>query len=689
MNDFHTEILRALPDATLPDIEPGRLHRFPTNGKRGDDSGWCKLFDDQRGGVFGDFRTGVNGMWQAQRETFTPAEREAFRARVAAERREREAEEARGHEEAAMIAASLWKGGQPATGDHAYLKRKGIGPHGARVSADGLLLIPMRDTAGKLWNVERIAPEKPADGSTDKKGLHRGRRTGLYCGIGDIRGAAALAICEGFATGASIHDATGLPVAVAFNAGNLTPVAEALRAKFPALALILCADDDYRTEGNPGITKAREAAEVVGGLLAVPDFGNNRPEGATDFNDLHQHAGRDTVRRQIEAAKPPAVEITGAPTVELIRGCDVKPEPIAWLWDGWLAAGKVHILGGAPGTGKTTIALALAATLTIGGRWPDGTTSQVGNVVIWSGEDDPADTLIPRLKLMGADLNRVYFVSAVHEGVEKRSFDPARDVDALRRKLDEVGDVRLLIVDPIVSAVAGDSHKNAEVRRSLQPLADLAACNRSALLGITHLSKGTSGREPVERITGSLAFGALARIVLVAAKHQSDLQNDNRLLLRAKSNIGPDDGGFEYRLQQDEAYPGILASAVLWGNAVEGAARELLTMADATGDGADGQGALDEAAEWLRGVLKDDGATDRREILASAERAGFSERTIDRARSRLGVIAKQHGYGKDKRSLWELPSIPPNMTNSAKQKSMAGLDEFGGNGKTGTIEVNV
>jgi putative DNA primase/helicase len=97
---------------------------------------------------------------------------------------------------------------------------------------------------------------------------------------------------------------------------------------------------------------------------------------------------------------------------------------------GWLAEGKVHILGGAPGTGKTIISIALAAIVTNGGRWPDGTQCPTtGNVVIWSGEDDPADTLIPRLKLAGADLNKVYFIEAVREGNEKRSFDPARDVE--------------------------------------------------------------------------------------------------------------------------------------------------------------------------------------------------------------------------------------------------------------------
>ncbi|MDS4015696.1 MAG: DUF3987 domain-containing protein [Candidatus Accumulibacter sp.] len=145
-----------------------------------------------------------------------------------------------------------------------------------------------------------------ADG--DKRFLTGGRVTGCYFRIGNVQGAAALCVAEGFATGASIHEATGYPVAVAFNAGNLPAIAQAMRAKFPDLPVILCADDDYRTEGNPGMTKATEAVRAVGGLLAVPDFGAGRPEWATDFNDLALLCGADAVARAIANATAPATD---------------------------------------------------------------------------------------------------------------------------------------------------------------------------------------------------------------------------------------------------------------------------------------------------------------------------------------------------------------------------------------------
>ena len=341
--------------------------------------------------------------------------------------------------------------------------------------------------------------------------------------------------------------------------------------------------------------------------------------------------------------------------VKLLHGKEITPVPIRWLWDGWLAAGKTHILGGAPGVGKSTLALSLAAVLSIGGRWPDGQRARPGSVAIWSGEDDPRDTLAPRLLASGADMGRIFFVDSVFDGLERRSFDPARDMAPLRRKLLEVGGIRLLIVDPVVSAIAGDSHKNAEVRRGLQPLADLAESLDCALLGITHFSKGTRGNDPVERLNGSIALGAVARVVLVAAKHQAPDEEGrvSRVLCRAKSNIGPDGGGFAYDLHQDElaAYPGVFASSVLWGETLEGSARELLGVAEAGGEG-EGSG---KAAERFLSEALSAGTVSARQLTEEAESEGIPKTTLWRIAKKMGVI-------KEKGSMsggwyWRLPGL--------------------------------
>jgi putative DNA primase/helicase len=336
-------------------------------------------------------------------------------------------------------------------------------------------------------------------------------------------------------------------------------------------------------------------------------------------------------------------------------GSELKPQPIRWLWNGWLAAGKLHVLAGAPGSGKTTIGAAMAATITVGGRWPDRTPAGIGDVVIWSGEDDPADTLVPRLLASGADIDRVHFVGDVADNAGYRPFDPAKDVPVLCKRLEAIGNVRLLIVDPIVSAVATDSHRNAEVRRALQPLVDLAGRLGCAVLGITHLTKGTAGRDPIERLNGSLAFGAMARIVMIASKQRPKGEDDNppRLLLRAKSNIGADDGGFEYGLYQSEleAFPGVFASSAQWGAPVDGNARDLLQEAE---DNAENDGdTLLSAADVLNEALSERGGSiSHKEAMALANAYGISQRTKHRARASLGLLIRREGFGKSMSSRW-------------------------------------
>jgi putative DNA primase/helicase len=323
MNDALSQFRDAMQATGLepPDvIEPGKLHRFPGIGKRnGNTAGWCKLFADGLGGSFGDWSSGFSENWQAKRDRpFSTVEREAFKRHVAEAQAQAEAERKARQAEAAEKSAAIWNGAAPAPGDHAYLVRKSIQTHGARLH-NGALLIPMRSN-GELHSLQFIGP----DG--DKRFLPGGRVAGCYFSIGSTQGAAALCIAEGFATGATIRQATGYPVAVAFNAGNLKAVAQAMRARFSTLPLIVCADDDADTQGNPGLSKAGEAAQSVGGLLAVPDFGPARPPGATDFNDMAAALGMDAVRNAINNA---ASLGNGAPDNAAAGELWPEPQPLA------------------------------------------------------------------------------------------------------------------------------------------------------------------------------------------------------------------------------------------------------------------------------------------------------------------------------------------------------------------------
>lgn len=333
-----------------------------------------------------------------------------------------------------------------------------------------------------------------------------------------------------------------------------------------------------------------------------------------------------------------------------VSASSIKPAAISWAWPGWLALGKLTILAGAGGTGKTTLTIALAATLTCGGRWPDGEICRSRrSVIIWSSEDDPADTIIPRLIAAGADLGKVFILQGRINGLgETLPFDPAKDIDLLAAELESLGDVGLIMIDPIVSAVSGDMHKANDVRRALQGLVDLAELYKCAVLGITHFSKGSAGSNPAERVLGSQAFGALARTVLVAAKQED---SDLRVLARAKSNISVDDGGCSYSIQECTVGEGITTTRVLWGDTIEGTAREILSDVETiTSDNPDD----DDPGDCLFRILKDN-PLESNEAKALMKRNGYTEKQIRRAREKLCVRAVRTGNKKDVKSYWSLP----------------------------------
>lgn len=369
-------------------------------------------------------------------------------------------------------------------------------------------------------------------------------------------------------------------------------------------------------------------------------------------------------------------EATPQPGVTLVPASTIRPEPIRWIWPGWLAAGKLHVLAGMAGTGKTTIVLAVAATLTGMGRWPDGGICQTpADVVIWSGEDDAADTLIPRLMAMGANLDRVHLITgAIDDEGRKRGFDPAVDMIELQTAM-ALKKPRLLILDPISSAVSGDSHQNTEVRRSLQPVVDLASSLGCAVLGITHFSKGTAGRDPLERVTGSMAFGAFARLVWATIKPAKDADDQKRRLIRTKSNIGPDGGGFEYDLKQTNVpgFSDIYASCILWGDALEGSARELAGQIEDEKTET-GPSPREEAKEFLLDILND-GPRLQVEIKDLSDQEGISIATLKRAKKELGIISTKLSEGWEWRlKNWVQPDQGDQEDQILKVKKIDTLD---------------
>ncbi|MES3040402.1 MAG: DUF3631 domain-containing protein [Pseudomonadota bacterium] len=279
----------------------GLLHRFRVAGdKAATYNGWYVLYlEGLNAGVFGCWKRGVSETWYAKPPIpMTDSERQALNERIEDSKRERGAEQARKHAECKSNAKRLWsEAGEHVSADHPYLIAKGVQAYGLRQLRDDLL-VPVRSDDGELVGLQFIHP----DGT--KRFLTGTSKVGSYHRIASVGSdLSRVLICEGYATGASLNEASGCAVAIAFDAGNLLAVTKILYEKLPDAELVLCADDDRSTASNPGVTKATAAARAAGCLLAVPTF----PLGAegSDFNDLHQLAGLDAVRMALEMAFSP------------------------------------------------------------------------------------------------------------------------------------------------------------------------------------------------------------------------------------------------------------------------------------------------------------------------------------------------------------------------------------------------
>lgn len=273
---FETEI-QAVLGADVNVRDTGIIQRFSTNGKPGDRAGWLVFFDTA--GAFGDWRTGEQFTWSDRRGDMSPGERRALHRKVQVAKQVAHQERVRRQQDARAQAARIWSGcGTPT--DHPYLDRKRIQAHGIRQHGR-FLIIPLVDETGGLWSLQSIAP----DGT--KRFMPGGRVQGRFH---IIEGGKHIGICEGYATGATLHEQTGNTVFVAFNAGNVKSVDVTARAMYPAAHLTVWGDNDQFTNGNPGVTKAREAAtSSCADDIQIPDFtGFDLTTRPTDWNDYYR-----------------------------------------------------------------------------------------------------------------------------------------------------------------------------------------------------------------------------------------------------------------------------------------------------------------------------------------------------------------------------------------------------------------
>ena len=331
-----------------------------------------------------------------------------------------------------------------------------------------------------------------------------------------------------------------------------------------------------------------------------------------------------------------------------------EPKAIEWLVDGAIPLGMVGVLGGAPGFGKSTIAISLAAMVTTGINTIDrGARCVSGSVLMVASEDDPERTLRTRLDAAKADTSKVHLISGVAATPDRVStFELKRDVDALRAEADRFGDVKLIIIDPPAAHLGGktDSYKESDVREALAPYAELANQTGALVLLIVHLNKRSDG-SPQQRFGGSTAWTAVPRFAYVVAQDRLD---GARYMLPAKHNLSDDTVGFRYRIEEATInYPSgpIKTSKVVWEGRCPKSAEELLTEQRPKPV----TPVLVEAKAFLLELLAA-GQVSSSEAFGQAEAAGISKSALKRAKAELRVRSER----MNDEWHWSLPPETPN-----------------------------
>jgi putative DNA primase/helicase len=340
----------------------------------------------------------------------------------------------------------------------------------------------------------------------------------------------------------------------------------------------------------------------------------------------------------------PIAAVTGT-GLHFARMDEVEAKHVEWLWPNRLARGKLTLLAGDPGIGKSQISVDITARISQGSRWPDGGNAERGSVIILSAEDSADDTLRPRLEAADAALDRVHVLKATMVAGKPVTFSLQAHLEMLGAKLIEIGDAAIVSIDPITSYMGKiDGHQTVDVRTVLEPLAAFAERHDIAVLAISHPPKATQSKA-LHAVTGSLAFVAAARLVFIATKEP---ETERRLLLPVKNNLGPLAAGLGFSLAQCFIGNEILTSYVVWDSA------PVTTTADEAVAASNNQGptAMKDATDFLREELAS-GPHSAKDIKRAAADAGVAWRTVERAKADLEVKSSKGGLNEG--WLWELP----------------------------------
>ena len=374
-----------------------------------------------------------------------------------------------------------------------------------------------------------------------------------------------------------------------------------------------------------------------------------------------------------QAAEPEPTTVrqhkAGVKLSRIVRLSDVEPERVGWLWAARIPLGKVTILDGDPGLGKSTIALDLAARVSTGRPMPgERTAHPAAGVVLLSAEDGLADTIRPRLDAAIADVSRIVALTAVSTGGEDRLPTLPGDLDRLEAAI-VAHDAALVIIDVLMAYLDGavNAHRDQDVRGALAPMAAMAERTGAAILVLRHLNK-SSGGPAVYRGGGSIGIVGAARSALVVG---CDPDDETRMVLAVtKANLAPLAPSLAYRIVDHDG-----AAEIAWEGGSTLTAAQLLAVRAVESD--EDRGALGEAEDVLREILAH-GPVSAKEGRSQAREAGISDRTLNRAKSALGVLAQKVGRPAESGQRWEwtLPEVrqeTPKASNPGEWRSSANL----------------
>jgi putative DNA primase/helicase len=387
-----------------------------------------------------------------------------------------------------------------------------------------------------------------------------------------------------------------------------------------------------------GGEKERETARVVGRCRRAKRC------GSTECPVCVRRRRRKAQRKRLTHTTPQMAH-QSASTVILKRASDITPGNIKWLWPGRIALGKLSVIAGDPKLGKSQLAAFLAATVSIGGKWPchEG-AAPLGTVIILSAEDDAGDTVIPRLEVANANLSRIHFVDINTVDNACRPLDLMADAQILEQEIRRFADVRLVVIDPITAFLKSTSVQRAAAAR-LQRLAENSG---AAVVVISHLAK-TASRSALTQVMGSLGLVAVARALLIVVREK---ETDRRLFLAAENNFANTRAGLAFKIEPKTTSVGTQVSAVVWDGPVTISADEALASVSG---GTKLQPALADAKDFLR-LLLADGPVPVKSVRREAADAGISWASLRRAAESLGVKSRRiGGIAGQGCWIWELP----------------------------------